>query len=288
MADKSSFPLGNVINKPKTKFNKKLLLTLPYIILSLLLFVGPLIMVIIKAFLPTESGSASLNWTIVDGFIMGKIFLSIGLALAATLICVIVAYPFAYMMAFNKSKNFKTVVIILITAPIWSSLLIKLIGLKTFFDICNGYSNSTFGHIFTVVGLVYIYIPFMILPLYNVLNDMPANLIYASQDLGQNVVKTFLKIVVPYTKTAFLAGITMVFLPAVTTVAVPQFLNNSTSSATIGDIIVTEGEEGLISEIALARSSALSLVVSVFVFVLYACIAFGPKLFQKLHRKVGR
>lgn len=274
------------ILKPKTKFNKKLLLILPFVIMSVLLFLIPLIMVIVKSFLPTDSGNISLNWTILNGFVMEKIGLSILLALIATLICTVLAYPFAYMMAFNRSKGFKAVVIVLITAPIWSSMLVKLIGLKTFFDVCAGYSNSTFGHIFTVIGLVYIYIPFMILPIYNVLDDMPRNLVFASQDLGQNMFKTFFKIVVPYSKTAFYAGLTMVFLPAVTTVAIPQFLNNATNNATIGDIIVQEGEEGLISDIALARSSSLSLVVSIFVLALYLIIAFIPKLFKLKHRRV--
>lgn len=271
--------------KPKQKFNKKLLLVLPFVIMTLLLFVIPLVMVVVKSFIPTDAGGVALNWTIMSGFVFGKIGLSILLALAATIICTLLAYPFAYMMAFNRSKSFKAVLVVLITAPIWSSMLVKLIGLKTFFDLCAGYSNSTFGHIFTVIGLVYIYIPFMILPLYNVLDDMPKNLVFASQDLGQNMVKTFFKVIVPYTKTAFYAGLTMVFLPAVTTVAVPQFLNNATNNATIGDIIVQEGEEGLISDIALARSSSLSLVVSIIVLALYLAIAFIPKLFKLGHRR---
>lgn len=272
--------------KPKAKFNRKLLLILPFVIMSLLLFVIPLVMVLIKAFMPTESGGVELNWTVMNSFVFEKIGLSIGLALATTAICTLLAYPFAYMMAFNRSRSFKAVLVVLITAPIWSSMLVKLIGLKTFLDICAGHANSTFGHIFTIIGMVYIYIPFMILPIYNVLSDMPRNLVFASQDLGQNMVKTFFKVIVPYTKTAYYAGLTMVFLPAVTTVAVPQFLNNSTNAATIGDIIVQEGEEGLISDIALARSSSLSLVVSIFVLVLYLIIAFIPKLFKLRHRRV--
>ena len=275
-----------VLLKPHGRFNRKLLLTLPYLLISILLFLIPLIMVLLKAFIPTSSGSASLNWTVMNGFVFKKIFLSIGLALAATVICTLVSYPFAYMLAFNRNKSFKIVVVILVTAPIWSSFLVKLTGLKTFFDICAGYSNSTFGHIFTIIGLTYIYIPFMILPLYNVLEDMPKNLIFASQDLGQNMISTFFKVIVPYTKTAFYAGLTMVFLPAVTTVAVPQFLNNSTNASTIGDIIVQEGEEGLISDIALARASSLSLVVSIFVLALYLIIAFSPKVIKKIHRRI--
>jgi len=273
--------------KPARKPTAKFFLVLPYIIISILLFIGPLVMVIVKAFIPTNSGGVELNWNVMNGFVFGKIFLSIGLALAATVICTLIAYPFAYFMAFSKSKSYKAIVVVLLTAPIWSSFLVKLIGLKTFFDICNGYSNSTYGHIFTVIGLVYIYIPFMILPLYNVLSDMPKNLIFASQDLGQNMVKTFFKIVLPYSKTAYFAGLTLVFLPAVTTVAVPQFLNNATNNSTIGDIIVQEGEEGLISDIALARSSSLSLVVSIFVLILYLLIAFIPKAITKINKKRG-
>jgi len=283
--DYTQYEIGLRRFRPKPKLSKKLLLTLPYVLMSLVLFIGPLIMVIVKAFLPTTSGGVGLNWSVINNFVFGKIFLSIGLALAATAICTVIAYPFAYLMAFSKSKNFKVIVIILITAPIWSSFLVKLIGLKTFFDICAGVSNSTFGHIFTIIGLVYIYIPFMILPIYNVLNDMPKNLIYASQDLGQNIVKTFFKIVIPYSKTAFYAGLTLVFLPAVTTVAVPQFLNNATNASTIGDIIVQEGEEGLISDIALARSSSLSLVVSLFVLGLYVIMAGAPKLVKFVQNK---
>lgn len=273
------------IIRPKAKLSKQLLLTIPFVVMILLLFLIPLIMVIVKSFIPTSGGPVSTNWSIMNDFIFGKIFLSIGLALIATLICALLAYPFAYMMAFNKSKSFKIVVILLVTAPIWSSFLVKLIGLKTFFDVCAGYSNSTYGHVFTVIGLVYIYIPFMILPIYNVLDDMPKNLIFASQDLGQNMVKTFFKIIIPYSKTAFYAGLTMVFLPAVTTVAIPQFLNNATNSSTIGDIIVQEGEEGLISDVALARASSLSLVVSIFMLVIYLIIAFSPKIAAKIKQR---
>ncbi|GHU47822.1 hypothetical protein FACS1894218_3100 [Bacilli bacterium] len=142
------------------------------------------------------------------------------------------------------------------------SFLVKLIGLKTFFDLCAGYDNSTYGNMFTVIGLIYLYLPFMIMPIYSVLNDMPKNLVYASYDLGYGGFRTFLKVVVPYTKTALVSGITLVFLPSLTTVAVPQFLNNNNNGSMIGDLIVDQGQAGLTSDIALARASTLSLVLS--------------------------
>jgi spermidine/putrescine transport system permease protein len=124
-----------------------------------------------------------------------------------------------------------------------------------------GVNNGTYGNIFTIIGLVYLYIPFMILPIYSVLTDMPKNLIDASHDLGHSGISTFFRVVVPYTKTALISGITLVLLPTITTVAVPQFLNNANDNSMIGDIIVDEGQQGMTSDIALARASTLSLVL---------------------------
>ncbi len=147
------------------------------------------------------------------------------------------------------------------TAPIWTSFLVKLVGLKTFFDVMYGYKNSTFGHIFTIIGLVYLYIPFMLAPLYIALVNMPKNWIWASYDIGYGPITTFTKVILPYTFSALFAGIALVFLPSVTTVAIPQFLNSSSEGNLIGDIIVNEGSIAQTSDIALARVSALSMTL---------------------------
>ena len=281
MKNSITMPFRNTfISTNKKHFAKTLLMLLPYILLTILLFLIPLIMVIVKSLQPVNNNSITTNWIILNGFIFKKILLSIFLALSATIICILLAYPFAYLLAFEKSWKIKIITVILITTPIWSSLLIKLIGLKTFFDILLGYPNSTYGHIFTIIGLVYIYIPFMILPIYNVLVGMPKNIILASQDLGHNFIQTFFKIIIPYTKLAFFAGLTMVFLPAITTTSIPQFMNNATDNATIGDIITQEGEQGLISQIALARVSTISIVTSIFMISIYNMIIGVPKLIK--------
>jgi spermidine/putrescine transport system permease protein len=158
-----------------------------------------------------------------------------------------------------------------------------LVGLKTFFDLCAGHDNSTYGHIWTIIGLVYLYLPFMIMPLYSVLNDMPRNLVLASQDLGYSSVNTFFKVVIPYSKTALMSGITLVFLPALTTVAVPQFLNNNNDGSMIGDIITDQGQQGLTSKIALARASTLALVLSL-VMLFGVGVYFVSKKLIKQHK----
>ncbi|MDR2369602.1 MAG: ABC transporter permease [Mycoplasmataceae bacterium] len=241
---------------------KSWVLLIPFAIVSLLLVIIPLAMIFIKAFIPAEGANVSDNWNIINGFIWQKIFTSFIVAIITTVICILIAYPFAYFLSTSKSKVFKTIIIFVATAPVWTSFLVKLVGLKTFFDICAGYDNSTYGNLWTILGLIYLYLPFMIMPLYSVLNDMPKNLVFASYDLGYGPWKTFLKITLPYTKVALASGITLVFLPALTTVAVPQFLNNNNDGSMIGDIIVDQGEAGLTSSIALARASTLSLVLS--------------------------
>lgn len=244
---------------------KNFFLILPYMLVVLIFIIIPIALIFIKSFTPTSAGSVMENWNFVNGFIWMKILKSFIVAILATMIAVFIAYPFSYFLAFDvKNKTVKMLAVLFITAPTWMSFLVKIIGVKTFFDFINGFSNSTSGDIFTVIGLVYIYVPFMIMPIYNVLKDMPKNLIYASRDLGRGTWSTFVNIVVPYTKNALISGLTLVFLPCLTSVAVAQFLNSSSSGSLIGDIIMEEGQLAQTSDISLARASTLALIVFLF------------------------
>lgn len=261
------------------------MLLLPYFLI-LVLFVGlPTLLIIIKSLSPTSAGPMNLNWSFINDFIWMKILQSFLIAIITTFICILISYPFAYFLSFSiRSKAFKTLIVLLITAPIWMSFLIKIVGLKTFFDCINGFQNSTYGNIWTIIGLIYVYLPFMVLPIYNTLQDMPKNLIFASKDLGRNNFSTFIHVVLPYTKAALMSGVTLVFLPAITTVAVPQFMNASTSGSMIGDIIMEEGSLAQTSDISLARASALSLLIALLilmVFVIYLIIKLVTRKIKK-------
>ena len=269
----------------KSSFLQKLLLCLPYLLLAIIFVITPTVLMLVRSFTSTSSGPMYLNWSYLSGFVWWKILQSLYIAVASTILCIIIAYPFAYFMSFNtRSKLAKSIVVLLVTAPIWMSFLVKIVGLKTVVYTINGYENSTYGDIFTIIGLVYIYLPFMILPIFNVMNDMPKNLIFASKDLGRGSAATFFNVVLPYTKTALSSGITLVFLPSLTTVAVPQFLNSNTSGSMIGDIIMEEGTMGQTSDISLARASTLSLVISL--ILLTTCgIYFSVKKIMKMSAK---
>lgn len=252
----------------KTYGRKNFFLILPYMLVALVFIIVPITLIFVKSFMPTSAGSVAENWNFVNGFIWLKILKSFIVAILATIISVVIAYPFSYFLAFDvKGKTVKMLAVLFITAPTWMSFLVKIIGVKTFFDFINGFSNSTSGDVFTVIGLVYIYVPFMIMPIYNVLKDMPKNLIYASKDLGRGAWSTFINIVIPYTKNALISGLTLVFLPCLTSVSVPQFLNSSSSGTLIGDIIMEEGQLAQTSDISLARASTLALIVFLFLVV---------------------
>ncbi len=260
-------------------------MTIPFIVITLLFLVLPMIMIFIKSFTPTESFNVVDNWNFIDGFIWKKILVSFIDAIITTILAILISYPFAYFLSFSCSKTTKSLIVLLVTAPIWTSFLVKLIGLKTFFDAMNGYENSTSGEIFTIIGLVYLYTPFMILPLYNTLSELPRNLIFASKDLGRGNFGTFIRVVVPYTKAALFSGITLVFLPSLTTVAVPQFLNASPSGSLIGDILMEEGQLALTSDISLARASSLSLVLLMIMVVGYILFIVGKAIYNRKSKK---
>jgi len=269
---------------------KNFFLILPYILVALVFIIVPIALIFVKSFMPTSAGSVVENWNFVNSFIWLKILKSFIVAILATIISVVIAYPFSYFLAFDvKGKTVKMLAVLFITAPTWMSFLVKIIGVKTFFDFINGYSNSTSGDVFTVIGLVYIYVPFMIMPIYNVLKDMPKNLIYASKDLGRGAWSTFINIVIPYTKNALISGLTLVFLPCLTSVSVPQFLNSSSSGSLIGDIIMEEGQLAQTSDISLARASTLALIVFLFLAVGVFIFWFSKKIVKyAMRRRVRR
>ncbi len=270
------------------KISKKFLLTLPFVVITLLFLVVPMIMIFVRSFIPTSGNSIADNWNFINGFVWKKILISLFDAFVTTILVILISYPFAYYLAFSCSKTMRSISILLITAPIWTSFLVKLIGLKTFFDAMNGYENSTTGEIFTIIGLVYLYTPFMILPLYNTLIELPKNLIFASKDLGRGNFNTFMHVVIPYTKAALFSGITLVFLPSLTTVAVPQFLNASPSGSLIGDILMEEGQLALTSDVSLARASSLSLLLLIIMSIGYATYILGKYLYNRSKRSYNK
>ncbi len=278
---------NNLSNRTKIDW-KKTSLWLPFLLLSLFMVIVPLVWIIVITLIPAQGYSVKDNWDIINGTIWLKIGKSVLLAVISTIICLLISFPFCYFLCQAKSKRVKKLVFTLITMPMWLGSMIILVSLKMFFDKVNGAINSTYGDVYTVIGIVYFYLPFMMMPLYNTLEQLPQNLINASRDLGRSSIYTFFKVVVPFTKHALLSGISLVLLPAMSVVAIPQFLNNNPDNSLIGDIIMSQGQQASDSDIALARTCVLSVVVSLVMFVVYGIIVATPKLWNAMMKRKTR
>ena len=258
-------------------FNSKFFLMLPFFIIALILIIVPTIIIIVYAFVPHYGLSEVANWkvmTLTTWQIIGWTLLT---SFLTTLFCIILGFPFAYFLSSYQNKIFKAFALLVITSPVWSSTLFKLIGLKTMFDILNGAINSTYGDQYTVLGYVYIFLPLMILPIYQVLDGMPKNYSLASLDLGASKIKTFFVIVLPYAKNALISGISLVFIPSMMIISVTAYLNNASNSQLLGGEIYSQGNLGLDNKLSLSRASVISVVSALILLILWFLIVKVPK-----------
>ena len=258
-------------------FNSKFLLMLPFFIIALILIIVPTIIIIVYAFIPHYGLGEAANWqvmTLTTWQIIGWTLLT---SFITTLLCIVIGFPFAYYLSSYQNKVFKVFALLVITSPIWSSTLFKLIGLKTMFDILNGAINSTYGDQYTILGYVYIFLPLMILPIYQILDGMPKNYKLASLDLGASKLKTFFLIILPYAKNGLISGITIVFIPSMMIISVTAYLNNASNSQLLGGEIYSQGSLGLDNKLSLSRASIISIISALILLILWFLIVKVPK-----------
>lgn len=271
----------------KFKVNKssfgRFALIIPYIVITLLLIVIPLILIFIKPFVESVDSSTgntipiSENWSFMGQTLWEKIGLSVFVAVIVTLICTILGYAFAYFLSLSKNLFARIIAISLMTSPMWVSFLIKIVSLKEIFDFINAAPNSTYGIGYTIIALVYVNLPIFILTIYTFLNTIPKNLLEASKDLGKNSFQTFIYVVLPLTKNAIISGVSLVFLPSLTTAGVTQFMDNSNNGDLIGSALLDQGLQATSSQIALARVASLSLIICLLVLVVWSVLVLIPK-----------
>ncbi len=211
----------------RLRFSRKNL-CIPYAAFMLLFVIAPLLVVFYYAFTNGE-GKFSLNN--FAGFFtspntIGTLCYSLAVAITVTVVCLIIAYPVAYILARSKMKK-KSILLVLFVVPMWINFTLRIVALKEVLTVIEG--NLAF-HPFlnTVIGMVYDFLPFMILPLYTTLSKMDNSLVEAAADLGANKKNIFLKITLPLSVPGIISGVTMVFLPAMTNYVILDMLYNST------------------------------------------------------------
>lgn len=204
--------------------NKRSSWALPYFIFLLLFVALPLILVMVYAF---QDGSGHFTLSNITKFFsdsdaLGTFALSLEVAIENTLICILLGYPAAWILA-NKEYNRSAVTIVLFILPMWINALMRTLATTELFNMLG----VTLGKGTLLYGMVYDYLPFMIYPIYNVLNKMDKSYAEAAQDLGATPWKVFWKVVLPLSMPGVASGVLMVFMPTVSTFAISEFLTNN-------------------------------------------------------------
>ena len=257
---------------------------IPYVIWMALFVVAPIVLVVVYAFSNDLGGFTLENFSKMGTYavVFGRSF---KLALIATLICLVIGYPVSYMMS-REGERFQRAAMVLIMLHMWINFLLRTYswmsilenngllnqvfqktGLLSLYNSLFGTSLEYFPMMNTqgavVLGMVYNYLPFMILPIYSVIVKLDGSLVEAARDLGADGVNVFRRVILPLSLPGVLSGITMVFVPSVSTFAISKMLGGGTDLL-LGDLIEQQFLGGAYNP---QLGAAISLVMMVIVVV---------------------
>ena len=253
----------------------------PYILWAVLFIIVPIGMVAYYAFTDATGAFTFDNMLEIVKY-TDTFLLSIWLGLLATVISLVIAYPLAYIIA-NSGENRQKIMMMLIMLPMWMNFLLRTYSWMTILEdngfltttlnsviesICNGIGKefepihliNTRGAV--VLGMVYNFLPYMILPIYTVILKMDRSLIEAAHDLGCNKVQVFKNITIPLSLPGVVSGFTMVFVPSVSTFYISQ-KSGGTDTTLIGDIIETQFQTA--NNFHLGASLSFVLMILIFI-----------------------
>ena len=278
----------------------------PYVIWMALFVVAPIIMVVLYAFSSAEGGFTFNNFLSMGTYAV--VFTrSFRLAAIATLICLLIGYPVSYMMS-KEGPQFQKIAMILIMLPMWMNFLLRTYSWMSILEN-NGLLNNFLQNIgvidlynwfgmryiadfvpieyfqmlntqgAVILGMVYNYLPFMIMPIYSVIVKLDNSLLQAARDLGANGFQVFQRVILPLSLPGVISGITMVFVPSVSTFAISKMLGGGTE-VLLGDLIEQQFLGGAYNP---HLGAALSLVLMV---ILLICMALTD-MFSNPEEKEG-
>lgn len=256
----------------------------PYGVWLAVFILAPILMVVVYAFLNADGGFTLHNFSYLPGYlpIFGRSF---WLAFLSTVVCLALGYPMAYLMS-RLSASKQSLCMMLIMLPMWINFLLRTyawmsilenngfinqffrsIGLISFLQSHFGYSLDYIPLINTqgaiVLGMVYNFLPFMVLPIYTVLIKLDRKLIEAAQDLGAPTYLVFRRVIFPLSIPGVISGITMVFVPSVSTFVISQMLGSG-KNLLVGDLIDLQFMGGAYNP---HLGSAIALVMIILIFI---------------------
>ena len=251
----------------------------PYVAWISVMVVAPMLLIVMYAFIEQGNDVTTFKFTLSnftrffsDSVYTDVLYRSLYVALITTLICLLIGYPAAYIIAMAKPKH-KAAPVPLITSPTWINMLVRTYAWLGILQD-NGIINSFLGlfgiepiqMIYTnfavILGMVYNFVPFMILQIYSALDKMDKSYLEAASDLGANRVQSFLRVTFPMSLPGVISGITLVFLPAVSSFFIPKLLGGG-QFVLIGNVIETQfltaGDWGF--------GSAISLIMAIIIMI---------------------
>ena len=202
-------------------FSRRRSWSLPYVLFLTVFVVAPLVLIMIYAFQGEDGGFSFANF---DKFVhqreaINTFIYSIGIALITTLICIFLGYPAAYFLS-KMRASMSRVVVMLFILPMWINVLVRTLATVALFD----FLTLPLGEGALIFGMVYNFLPFMIYPIYNVLQKMDHSLIEAAEDLGATPRQVFTKVIFPLSTPGIVSGVMMVFMPTISTFAIAELL----------------------------------------------------------------
>jgi spermidine/putrescine transport system permease protein len=211
----------------KFRFQRKYL-SLPYILFFLFFIILPVFIIIYYSFTDNNGQfsleAAKIFFTSPER--AGVLLLSFVYAVANTILCLLIGYPIAMILA-NKKYNKNAVIVLLFIMPMWVNFVIRTWATKDLL-FWMGIHAGNYPGVAIMVGFVYNYLPFVILPLYTTMLKMDKHQIEASQDLGATPIQTFFKVIIPLSMPGIIAGATMVFMPTLSSQVIPNILSDFT------------------------------------------------------------
>ena len=212
----------------KLHFSRKQL-CIPYALFLLLFVVIPMLMILFYAF-TGEGADGGLTFTFANfaDFFTSKanlstLLMSSTIAIISTAICLVIAYPLAYVLARSTWKK-KYVLLMIFIMPMWINFVLRITALRELLDLIG--LLGTQNYLNTIIGMVYDFLPFMILPLYTTLEKLDKSYLEAAADLGGNKFTVFTRVTFPLSMPGVISGITMVFMPSMTNYVVSDTLSN--------------------------------------------------------------
>ncbi|MFV0363223.1 MAG: ABC transporter permease [Suipraeoptans sp.] len=264
--------------KSKNKFFNRFLYG-PYLVWTIAFTLIPLLMIFYYGLTDTDSNFTLANIAkITSQENLKALGLALLLSLISTAICLLLAYPLAMILS-NIGVNKSSFVVLIFILPMWMNFLLRTLAWQNLLEkngvintILNTLNLPSLNIINTpaaiVLGMVYNFLPFMVLPIYNVLIKIDKDVLDAAKDLGANAFQSFMRVILPLSVPGIISGITMVFVPALTTFVISDLLGGS-KILLIGNVIEQEFKQGSNWNVG----SALSLVLMIFIIISMAMIA---------------